>query len=599
LKKYTAWKLFSLLFSIVLGVFYYYLIQISVTDLKHSSPNASTFSFNITSNLDQNVKLQIATDRFKLHSFECNKVKITFPFKKMQWFEGLGEQVSVPLQKGDNLCKVHTINSFTSYIPVVKQKITFFNYTVLFILLGIPLFTLVFKTFMWILTKIRSRKSVKKDTFNTYKHPGHQIPKILLTVLLAGIIIRLFYFDKFSIMNFQHDWHGHIEFIKYIAEHWTLPLASKGLEYPQQPLYYWITAGLYALFTHFGLSEQDALFGLGFFSLFCSMIFLYYSYRFMRLMTNNVWVQTVAMVFVSLTPSLVYMSARINNDVLVMALSAFSLYYIVKSYQDGFEKGFYAALTGVSLLFITKISAAPMELLLFSLLLVAYVKAEEGTVSMVRKALYLFGVVGLFLLGFTLLRVYLPVEGTFHMVNSSAYFPKQSIEALDLAYFGTFHITSLLNAGYSYVFGHDAIRFSFLTYQYGTMFFGEFDYAYFVNKMPYLLYVMQAVLALGLIFILGFVLFIIRIYRHSLLENLLFVTLLLNLLLILKFIFDYPSVCNTDFRYFVGSFVLLGFFFAKGLEPMYNIKGLRYVINVWVGLLAISEVVFFTLLIAG
>ena len=108
---------------------------------------------------------------------------------------------------------------------------------------------------------------------------------------------------------------------------------------------------------------------------------------------------------------------------------------------------------------------------------------------------------------------------------------------------------------------------------------------------------MQAVLALGLIFILGLLLFILRAYRHTLLENLLFVTLLLNLLLILKFMFDYPSICNTDFRYFVGSFVILAFVFAKGLEPLYAVKYIGNVLAGWIVLLAVSEVLFFALLL--
>ena len=398
-------------------------------------------------------------------------------------------------------------------------------------------------------------------------------------------------------MLFQHDWHGHVEFIKYIAENWTLPLSSKGLEYPQQPLYYWITAGLYALFIQFGLSEQDALYGLGYFSLFCSMVFLYYAYRFMKLMTKSIWVQTVAVIFVSLTPSLVYLSARINNDSLVMALSAFSLYAIVKSYQRGFKEDFYPALTGVSLLFMTKISAAPMELLLFGLLILAYYQADRHDEIGVKKKLYSFGALGIFLLCFTLLRVYLPVEGTFHMVNSSANYPNQSIEALDMAYFGTFHIATLFNAGYAYVYGEDAIRYSFLTYQYGTMFFGEFDYTYFIQKSEGLKQMMQAILFFGLVYLLGFIAYIIKLSHAPLLHKFLFVTLLLNFLLILKFMFSFPAVCNTDFRYFVSSFVLFAFVFAQGLHFIQSIKWMRKTVNTLFALLVISEILFFGLLL--
>ena len=142
--------------SVLLGVFYYSLIQISVEELKHSS-KASTFSFKLKSNINQTVKLHIATQRYKLQLVECNGVELVFPAKKMQWFEGLGEQVSFSVQKGENTCRVQTNNSGRGYTPVIKQKITFFDYSILFILLGIPLFTLLFTVFIWLLEKTKNK----------------------------------------------------------------------------------------------------------------------------------------------------------------------------------------------------------------------------------------------------------------------------------------------------------------------------------------------------------------------------------------------------------------------------------------------------------
>lgn len=499
MKKLITFKVLFMALGLVLGIFYYFLIQINISNIKHVNTQANRFTFTLNSHIDQKVKLHITTGRDTQGMVECNGEQIMFPLKKMQWFEGLGgEQVSFTLLKGLNHCSVKRNNSSRVYIPIIKQKSTFLDYTILFLFIGIPLFHGIFFIFIWLLERFRNKKfnmvvekhSDSKMIFN-FKNM-----KLLSSIFLLGVIIRVLYFQKFGIMHFQHDWHGHIEFIKYIAENWTLPLPSKGLEYPQQPLYYIIAGGLYWLLTSMGMHDQDVLYSLGYISLISSIIFLYYGYKFIALLTDVLWVKTVAMLFLSLTPSLVYLSARINNDVLIMALSAFSLYYIVKSYLSGFKEDFYSALVGVSLLFMTKISAAPLELLLFGLLIVSYYQVEDAQRIVLKKQLYLFSVVGVFLLGLTLLRVYLPLEGTFHMVNSSAHYPNQSIEALDFGYFGTFHIVSLLHAGYSYVFGEDSIRYSFLTYQYGTMFFGEFDYSNFIKKSKGLIEVMQAVLLL-------------------------------------------------------------------------------------------------------
>jgi hypothetical protein len=580
------------------GIFYCYLIQVSVVEVKQINRGSSTFSFILSSKIEQNVKLHIAAEKNKIRLVECNGIKIVFSYKPQEWFEGMGEEVNFSLNKGSNSCKVYTDNFGKVYTPVIKQKITFLDYCILFTLLGIPLYGVLFTAFIWGINLVKSR--IRSISSRPDKYCGNkpEPTRLLLAILFAGAAVRVLYFEKFGIMLFQHDWHGHIEFIKYMAQNWTLPLPSKGLEYPQQPLYYLLTGGIYALLTYFGLDDGEALYAVGYFSLLCSMFFLYYAYRFMTLVTQSTWVRSVAIVFFSLTPSLVYLGARINNDSLVMALGAFSLYYMIKSYQSGFEKSFYTALTGVSLLFMTKISAAPMEVLLFILLILAYYRKKRHEATQVKKKLYWFGVVGLFLLGFTLLRVYAPVENAFHMVNS-ARFPNQTIGALDWGYFSTFHLKELLTAGQSYIFGEDAIRFSFLTYQYGTMFFGEFDYTYFLEKSPYLKMAMQAVLLFGILFVLGFIAYLLRLHREPLLHQLLFATFLLNFLLVLKFIFSFPSVCNTDFRYFVGSFVLIGFIFAKGLEPIGTKRAVGKVFHIWLILLAVSEIIFFVLLLGS
>ena len=418
----------------------------------------------------------------------------------------------------------------------------------------------------------------------------------VIAILVIGIIIRLFYQEKYTIMLFQHDWQGHIEMLKYFAHNWSLPLPTKGLEFPQQPLYYIITATLYNLSMQLGFSDKSSLEFIGYFSFFSSVLFLVYGYKFITLLSKEKWVQIISMIFLALTPSIVYMSARINNDALVMALSASSLYYIVKSYQSQFKHSFYRALVSISLLFLTKISAGGIELLFFALLLLSYYREKESEVKSIEKKLYIFSLVGLFLIAFTLWRVYLPLNGSFYMINSSGDFPNQQIKSLNLDYFLSFNFTTLFQAGESYVFGKDAIRYSFPTYQYGTMLFGEFNYAYFTNTMPWLKSIMQGILLLGVIFIIGLFSYLIHLYKTSTIEKFLFATLLINLLLILKLMFDFPSICNTDFRYFASSFLIFAYLFAQGLHYLSKIKLLKLMIRAWVLLLMLNEIIFFTIL---
>ncbi len=573
--KIINFKVLLLSISFLLGMVYLFFTHVTILH-----KNNSTFS--IESKIAQEAKFHIRTKNTSAQ-LSCNNQKIEFPHirKHDYWYKG-EEKVFIALKKGINHC--HGVN----ITGEIKQKITFFDYLILFILMGIPLFSLLFFIFINIINLIKRHypAKVNSEPTETAVPSSH---KLLLMILLLGMSIRILYFQKYGIMTFQHDWQGHIDFIKYMSENWTLPIPSKGFEYPQQSLYYVLMAKLYSTIVANGFTHMNALYGIGYFSLFCSALFLVYAYRLVNLLSQDMFVKTVAMVFVSLTPSIVYMSARINNDSLVMALAIMAIFYIVKSYKHNFNQYFYLALLWVSLLFLTKISGAAIELLLFALLIHAYYRAKKEKEEIVKKKLYLYGLLGVFLLAFTLLRVYVPLENAFCMINSAKY-PMQTLPSLGIDYFASLHLIDLIRAGQSHVFGSDSIRHSFLTYQYGTMFFGEFDYAYFKNIAPYLKTVMQFILAFGLIFIVGFMSYILNFKKEPLLNKILFIVLTINLILIVRLIFMYPSICNTDFRYFVSSFVLLGFVIAKGLSYL---TWLRLPITILLFLLASSEVVFF------
>ena len=575
-----------MLLLVVLGMVYYFLITVTISPIQN-------LTFVVNSNIDQEVKFHIQVEHQR-STLSCNGQPVILDnSQKHDYFYRGQEEVLIPLYRGENPCQAQYI------LPKIKQKIGFLDFTVLFALWGVPLYQLLFFIFMWGMDRLKQKnRSGIGGLFPHGSRVNASFPKLLIwlmgiTVLIGGII-RVAYFQKYGIMVFQHDWHGHIEFIEYVAQNWNLPsIPMKSLEFPQQPLYYFITGGLYSILIEVGLNHDNALYGIGYFSLFCSMVFLLYSYRLMGILTDNRWVQLVAIIFIALTPSIVYLSARINNDSLVMTLSVISIYYSIKSYQAGFQQGFFVALIAVSLLFLTKVSASSIELLLFALLLVAYYQSSKSKENAIKKQLYWYGLVGIFLLTFTLLRVYMPLEeSSFYLVNSAKY-PKQTIEALDFSYFASFNIIDLITAGQSHVFGKDSIRHSFLTYQYGTMFFGESNYAYFVNKHPSLFIMMQSVLLLGLIYLIGFVAYFINLRHEPLLHKILFGVLFINFMLIIKFLLMYPSICNTDFRYFVASFILLGFIFAQGLEYITPTPVLKGVVNILLIGLVASEILFF------
>ena len=592
IKKSTLIQLFLILS--VLGLGYLFLIKV---DISQTSIGSNRTDFILHSKINQNIKLHLNT-HYKSTKLTCNGNEIRLGnSKKHDYFYRGQTEIILPLQRGENLCQAKNLSS------TLKQKIDFIDFMVLFILLGIPLFSLLFLVVISVLNffkkYIKVKKTTKKEKITSIENKSTLNFSLGIgLILLIGVVIRIAYFEKYGIMLFQHDWHGHIEFIKYVATNGTLPtIPMKGWEFPQQPLYYLITGGLYHLFIENGFNDQEALHHLGYFSLFCSAIFLYFSYRLLTFLSQNQWLHMVGVIFISLTPSLVYLSARINNDSLVMALSTLSLYLIIKSYQSKFQHHFFMALVSVSLLFLTKVSTVTLELLFLILLVVAYLKNQDSSLSKeLQKKLYIYGLVGILVLGFTLLRVYMPLDSTFYVVNAGKY-PGQTLEILDSSYFATFNIIDLIQAGESHITGEDSVRHSFFTYQYGTMFFGEFDYAYFINITHYLSFIMPTILSLGIIYIIGLIGYIIALKNEPILHKILFLIVAINLIMIINFVITYPSICHTDFRFFVGSFSILAFLFARGLEYLSFNLVIKRVISSLLALLAISEVLFFYFLI--
>jgi len=545
-------KILYLIVSLILGVIYYYQIRLDITQTNNK--------IVINSKIAQNANFFIKTD-YKTSNLICNGKKIKIDnSKKHDYFYRGEEFIEIPLKRGVNECRYRNIHN-------IKPKVTLRDFIILSILLTIPI-TLFLVS---ILNRFLNRVDIKPLPLKE-----NSISKFAILIIIGGFIIRVIYFNKFGVMLFQHDWQGHIDLIKYLAQTHSIPLVpNKGWEYPQQPLYYIITAIIYKL-SHGNLEY------IGYFSLLCSGLFLIYSYRLLNLITQNRYTLYIALLFLSFTPSLIYMSARVNNDVLVSALSVMSMFYIVKSYLNGFKKNFFTALLFTTLLFLTKISTATVELLFFGLLLLN---------RDYKRQRYIFSIVGIFILSLTLWHLYHPLMEKFYFVNS-AEFPKQTIENLNSKYFFSFNFLELLKQGFSHVFGSDEVRYSLLTYQFGTMLFGEFDYKYFITKDPNTLFLMRSIISLSTIYIVGFISYLIFIYRENLIQKLLFGVFIINSILILKFIVDYPSICNSDFRYFVGSWAIIGYIFAKGLTNLFFSRHIKCLIFGVVGLITILEIVF-------
>jgi hypothetical protein len=574
---------------VVIGILYSRAIAVKI-EVPSQNLHPASLSFTVSSDIRQDISIDLSTDPYPVTKVVCDGQTLFESDGTMKWYATYTERVSfgvVPDHKVQ--CTVFSLNHNHSVHLDIARIYSMKDIAILLLVWGIPFAYLLYRITIFLLYRIKRVVTLPAPVRDKVVLTQREL-YILYGVVVLGMAIRVFYFERFGMMHFQHDWQGHIAYIKYMASCWSLPLPTKGLEYPQQPLYYWITAAIYQVAHYLGYTQMQALEAVGAFSVWCSMVFVYYTYKTLAYLQYRFLTRLIAMVFVSFTPSLVYMSARINNDALIVALSAMALYAVVRLYYTVGSRDFYAALFWVSALFLTKISTLSFELLLLAVLLILFLRSVNE--AKVQNFLALYITTGVILLVLTLVRVYMPLdEAQFHMVNSSAYFPGQQISELDLGYFMSFHFGTLLQEAQSYVFGADSIRFSFPTYQYGTMIFGEFDYR---EKGASAAVLGRMLIVLSLLYPLGVLASGIMWLKNDLLNRLFLLSMLINLILIVSFLSQYPVVCNTDFRYFVANFAVFALIAAKGIEYLYRYAGsyMEKVVYIWVVWLAVIDMVF-------
>jgi hypothetical protein len=91
----------------------------------------------------------------------------------------------------------------------------------------------------------------------------------VLAILILGVVLRILFTGYFGVREnynnfwgtttYTHDTVEHIQYIKFVAQNLSLPEVDKGLEYPQQPLYYVLTGFSYRLLQNF-LASDSAIF---------------------------------------------------------------------------------------------------------------------------------------------------------------------------------------------------------------------------------------------------------------------------------------------------------------------------------------------------
>jgi hypothetical protein len=185
--------LFLLLGMVLFGGIYFFTILVDISEI---ATNSKKIDFTIGSKIEQEARFHIKVEHNQT-TLSCNGKRVLLDrSKKHDYFYRGEEQITIPLNRGENRC--HAVDMQSK----IKQKIDFMDFMVLFILLGIPLFSLLFFIVVGILNFFKryikvDEKSIDKSVSNASLWIGIEL------LLLVGVAIRIAYFEKYGIMRFN------------------------------------------------------------------------------------------------------------------------------------------------------------------------------------------------------------------------------------------------------------------------------------------------------------------------------------------------------------------------------------------------------------
>jgi len=392
---------------------------------------------------------------------------------------------------------------------------------------------------------------------------------IPIIILALGVIIRLLFTGSFGVRETYHDFWGvetythdtieHIEYIQFVAKHFSLPEVDKALEYPQQPLYYVIIGIAYKFLNIFFTSSNSIFKILIWSSCIFSIGFLIFTYLTIKQLNLPIWVQSFIVGLSAFTPPFVFQSIMISNDSLLTFTASATFFFLIKYIKNEKFVYFILSLIFAMLSTLTKISGGLLLIIILFALIYKYKKNNNKNFLTIAFSIMM---IGFLCLGAMLYRAYIPATGEFRFVESYAY-ESQKTNPESFSYFLDFNLIDLAKEGQAYVWGEESVAKTLPTFLYGSFLFGEYKYDNIVKIFAPIKLLMRIIIILGLLFPIGLIANFFFFKKWSIIDYISAVGIGGNLILLTSFLSKYPSVCNSDFRYFTPIF--LGFLILSSL----------------------------------
>ena len=301
-------------------------------------------------------------------------------------------------------------------------------------------------------------------------------------VLAVGIRFLYILGTPFDVRS--NDVTGHFDYISFLLQHHRLPAIGEGWQWYQPPLYYVMLCPIVSFLKNIGMTEYLIQSYLQWGSFLISIItffvlFLVSKQLFTRYKERHE--QLLFVVILAVFPGLIYFSASVNNDVLLLLLEVLSLLFLLNWWQSGARKAWYIAIICMCLALLTKSNALLLIPVAFGCLIFAKHISN-------KEKIYLF-FVGLIL--FLILTAWLPIYRLISSQNASLVGNIESLNG-DLLLQNTvrhlivFNPLSVIKYPFADAWSDLLRRQYFWEYLYRSAFFAEFippDYLHLLSTL--------------------------------------------------------------------------------------------------------------------
>lgn len=379
-------------------------------------------------------------------------------------------------------------------------------------------------------------------------------------LLLTGIIMRTAYMLSSPFTKRNHDADAHLEYIRYLHTHVSIPRPDAGWEFWQPPLYYFFGSVWMFIASLLGLKDGQAITGLQVMALLFSIatLLLCAWVAFISIPKKERPLGVPLFVgFFIFFPGLILQASQINNDTLSIALAFASFALLLYWWKQKVPSiwSWLAISLVLSLGILTKSTALLMLAVTFATL---FFRKGITWKKKIGLGLLLVAVVTVVAGWFTVYRIVQNTGQSYITGNTSGLNGGLKIPNT-LPMYITFNPLAVVHIPYNSAWDDATRRQYFWEYFYRSAFFGEFNYGDNLKVLASWILVLSY--AMAVLFFIG----LWKTLRTFFYESIPFYLLLLALAAGAALNrFQYPFTPSQDFRYSMGLLLAVAYFSTMG-----------------------------------